>query len=75
MTCRAKYDAAEVTAHTHLPFAYMNKRVPYKYVVLYSSGYTGYEEHIHDLPVKDSCNRCLELRNQAIIDKGSLPML
>ena len=62
-------------AHAHLPLSYMSKKVPYKYVVMYGYYINSYEEHIHDLPVKDSFNRCLELGNQAIIDKGSLSLL
>ena len=61
--CRAKYDAVEVTVHTTLPLPYLNKKVPYKYSIQYPNG-SNYLEYIRDLPVKDDCNRCLELGNQ-----------
>ena len=48
----------------------MNKKVSYKYAVQYPNGYYSYE-YIHDLSVKDTCNRCLELENQTIIEKGN----
>ena len=51
----------------------MNKKVPYKYVVQYPNGYVyfTYQEYIHDLSAKDTCNRCLELGNQTITEKGT----
>ena len=49
----------------------MNKKVPYKYVVQYGNRYSSYQEYIHDLPVKDTCNRCLELGNRTDTEKGT----
>ena len=67
--CRGLYHAVEVTAHTFLPSSYMNKKVPYKYVIQYPNESYDYE-YIHDLSVRDTCNRVLELGSQTIISKG-----
>ena len=70
-TYRAKYDAIEVTAYTFLPPLCMDKKIPYKYSVQYSSR-CYYYEYIHDLSVKDPCNRCLELSHQTIKETGNV---
>ena len=68
---RKRYDAIEVTAPVYLSSSYINKKVPYKYFVQYFTG-TLYLEYIRDLPVNDICNRCLELGNQTVAEKGNL---
>ena len=41
--------------------SYLNKKIPYKYVIYSTPHSTGMWEYIHDLPDRGIFNRCLEL--------------
>ena len=53
-------EAHEVTAFVHLSMSYLNKKIPYKYVI-YSKHSSGEWECIRDLQVYGEFYRCLEL--------------
>lgn len=66
--CRPKLNACEITVFVDLPVSYLNKKIPYKYVI-YSTHSNGEWEYIHDLRENGIFNRCLELRQSSSIRK------
>ena len=68
---RPNINACEISAIVYLPVAFLNKYMPYKYVIYSAPLSSGTWESIHDLPIHGAFNRCLELNQSSSDSKFS----